>query len=677
MDIHRFLSLTDQHPPGFEKITQDCQDMMDCNFCLFSTDLDAAVAFFDSKCKTSHCIIATPGEALSYNRVASRLWHLSFPGSIEFIVKELACLLYQVPFALFCENEKLREENALLKKQNTLLEVTARSGDALQSDLKKQTRIAREMTQKAQAASESKSIFLANMSHEIRTPMNGVVGMLDMLAETKLTPEQLDYAVSAQQSAESLLLLINDILDFSKIEAGRLEVEKIDFNLEITLDSFIDAMAIKAFEKGAEFACLIEENVPLALRGDPGRLRQVLTNLAGNALKFVDKGDVFVRISETGSEERTTVLKFEVIDNGIGIPPEKLEQLFDPFTQVDASTTRKYGGTGLGLAISKQLAKLLGGEIGVESRLNKGSHFWFTAVFEKQSEQAAAIKPCDNIRQTRILVVDSRDTTHLVLGEYFKSWECPFDSARSVDQALLMLRKEAEKGTPFQMLLIDSQMPHLSGEDLGRIIKTDKHLHDTILVMLSSNAIRGDAKKIRDIGFAGFLTKPIKKEKLHDCIRTILGTAKKDLEDPCKPLITSYKAKEIQGRQSKKFPRKKILLAEDNVVNQKVANLMFKKIGQQATIAQNGEEAVALFKKQVFDIIFMDIQMPIMDGVEATKQIRLLEKNRVHTPVIALTANAMKGDKEFFLSAGMDDYMSKPIKLEQILRIMETHLGPA
>ncbi|MCD4676823.1 MAG: response regulator [Desulfobacula sp.] len=567
------------------------------------------------------------------------------------------------------QKKEFEKEIAQLKKQNTLLEVTAKSGDALQAALKKQTDIAKEMTLKAQAASQSKSAFLANMSHEIRTPMNGVIGMLEMLTGTKLTPEQQDYAESAQQSADSLLVLINDILDFSKIEAGKREIETIEFDLDVALDSVTDIMSIKAFEKGIEFACLVKEDVPTGLIGDPGRLRQILTNLAGNAIKFVEKGEVFIKVSLKQDKKTETELLFEIIDTGIGIPPPKLDSLFNPFTQVDASTTRQYGVTGIELAISKQLVTLLGGKIGVESEIDKGSRFWFTSIFKKQKHTKKRIRLISDIKKHKILVVESRSVNHQVFKEYLKSWKCRFDIAESVDTALSKLRNAAWDNDPFTIALIDNTMPHISGEDLGRIIKQDKTLSGTILVMSSSSAFRGDAARIKDIGFTAFLTKPVKKGKFFDCLRTIASLSFEELNDPSRELITSYRVEEAKVKLVNTIPRQRILVAEDNKVNQKVANLMLKKLGHEVVIADNGEEAVRLFTERRFDIILMDIQMPKLDGLKAAEAIRQLEKKKGgRIPIIALTANAMKGDRERFLKAGMDEYISKPIKINNIVK---------
>ncbi len=616
-------------------------------------------------------ILVTMENQLKYIPLTDNRWHLTLPEHFCPYAVDIVSAFYDLQTAAMAEKKKFEDKIAQLKKQNTLLEVTAKSGDALQAALKKQTDIAEEMTVKAQAASKSKSAFLANMSHEIRTPMNGVIGMLEMLTGTVLTPEQRDYAESAQISADSLLVLINDILDFSKIEAGKLEMENIEFDLDVTLDSFTDIMAIKAFEKGIEFACLIRDDVPLNLIGDPGRLRQILTNLVGNAIKFVNKGEVFIRVSINRNNANEAELLFEVMDSGIGIPPDKLDSLFNPFTQVDASTTRKYGGTGLGLAISKQLATLLGGTIGAESEIGKGSRFFFTAAFKKQKSIRKKIHLTRNIRDQKILVADNKPVNHQIFEEYLKAWGCRFVIVKKADLALSTLRAAALGNDPFTIAIIDYTMPNVSGEDLGRIIKQDKDLSDIVLVMLSSSAFRGDAAKIKNIGFAAFLTKPIKKEKLFDCLRVIASLSPKELNSPLRDLITSYRVEEVKDRSLDSLPGKRILLAEDNKVNQKVASLMLGKIGHTIVIAHNGKEAVKLFTEGGFDVILMDIQMPEMDGLQAAEAIRKIEKEKGgRIPIIALTANAMKGDRERFLSAGMDEYISKPIKIKHLTEIL-------
>ena len=453
-------------------------------------------------------------------------------------------------------------------------------------------------------------------------------------------------------------------------------MENINFDLRSTLESLSDVMAIKANDKGVEFACFIPDNVPCFLKGDPGRLRQILTNLTGNAIKFVDKGEVSIGVELKEESSNNVTLLFKVKDTGIGIPKAKLDSLFESFTQADASTTRKYGGTGLGLTISKQLSKLMGGQIGVESEEGQGSTFWFTVVLEQQTEFVAEdiIIP-EDIKGKHILVVDDHAINRQVFREYLKSWNCRFDEAEDGNQALIKLKNAVDRSDPFHIAIVDMQMPGMTGETLGQNIKDDQKIRDTLLVMATSVGQRGDATRLKEAGFTAFLTKPVKKAILFDCLRIVLGLADDFLKDTSEQIVTSFTVEEKRAGIMEMDRQFKILLAEDNLINQKVAANMLKKMGHDVIIVNNGQEAVAAFQDKEFDIILMDGQMPVMDGLEATKAIREVEKkskiNRI--PIIAVTANAMKGDRELFIAAGMDDYLAKPLKKkalkEALLRI--------
>ena len=424
--------------------------------------------------------------------------------------------------------------------------------------------------------------------------------------------------------------------------------------------------------RGVEFACLIHDRVPCLLRGDPGRLRQILTNLTGNAIKFVEKGEVSINVDLKEQTDVSVTLLFEVKDTGIGIPADKVDSLFESFTQVDASTTRKYGGTGLGLTISRQLSELMGGEIGVRSQEGKGTTFWFTVVLEKQPEpKEENIVSIEDIKGKNILVVDDHSINRLVFRVYLESWGCRFDEAENGHQALNKLRDAANRGDPFHMGILDMQMPEMTGEALGRTIKDDPAIKDTALVMATSVAQRGDAERLKESGFAAFLTKPVKKSVLFDCLRIVLGLKDDRSKDASRQIVTRFTVEESRVGEEEAGRNLRILLAEDNLVNQKVAMIMLKKMGHSIVVAGNGQEAVAKFEEDKFDLILMDGQMPVMDGLEAARTIRDAEeqftirnpKSAIHRiPIIAVTANAMKGDRERFLAAGMDDYITKPLK---------------